>query len=149
MCSKRIEPGRVAPRRIGIFCGQVSDAERHVPFYRGRDGSGGALSDVSNFLLALPKGDSTESVIRDSLSYEKARWKDRRMETERAGGRRRGRNAGTKERGAEKAGRDGAGRGGRAGGGRGGEGRRARPTRTFVTRHQTRLPPVGDSTDRL
>lgn len=27
--------------------------------------------------------------------------------------------------------------------------RRARPTRTFVTRHQTRLPPVGDSTDRL
>lgn len=49
-----------------------SDAERrHVPFYRGRGGSG-ALSDVSNFLLALLKGDSTESVIRDSLLYEKA-----------------------------------------------------------------------------
>lgn len=46
-------------------------ARRHVSFYRGRDGSG-ALSDVSNFLLALLKGVSAESVIRDSLLYEKA-----------------------------------------------------------------------------
>jgi hypothetical protein len=38
---------------------------------------------------------------------------------------------------------------GEGGGRREAGGGRARPTRTFVTRHQTRLPPVGDSTDRL
>lgn len=80
-CSKRIEPGRVTvPRgsttdrhilRAGSDAERSGAARRHVSFYRGRDGSG-ALSDVSNFLLALLKGDLPESVIRDSLLYEKA-----------------------------------------------------------------------------
>lgn len=121
-----------------------SDAERrHVPFYRGRGGSG-ALSDVSNFLLALLKGDSNR--VRHtgfSLVRESGMNRDGRI-AEWTGGRE---NARTKhgyerKRSIETGRQD----GGRAGG-RGG--RRARPTRTFVTRHQTRVPPVGDSTDRL
>jgi len=60
------------------------------------------------------------------------------------------RDAGATERARKKEEHRSSARGGRGEpGAEAGGGGRARPTRTFVTRHQTRLPPVGDSTDRL
>lgn len=66
---------RMDPRRIGIFYRPVPKARRGAAAHTFLSWPYpvAALSDVSNFLLALLKKLSTESVIRDSLSCTRKR----------------------------------------------------------------------------
>lgn len=121
---------------------------RHIPFYRGCGSSGpigcfqfsvGAREERLNRVLRHTGFSLVrESGMKRDGGSQNGREKERReseagvrkKEEHRNGGRRSRRKRVNREEG-----------------GRGG--RRARPTRTFVTRHQTRVPPVGDSSDRL
>lgn len=120
---------------------------RHVPFYRGCGSSG----PIGCFQFSVgAREERLNRVLRHtgfSLVRESGMKRDEGSQNGQEKERRESETGYERKRNIETGGEGVGGRGWAEKGGRGG--RRARPTRTFVTRHQTRVPPVGDSSDRL